>query len=256
MIKYFFCALMIFSNVASAEVLEYQLFIPKHLLSLSEGIIQAGLRTVESVRIEDFRIQPGEKGGRMDFAIEITDQPVRFGLNQTMSDQSAYRADAYSMIVDFEGKSLMVIRLVWPELFYEKINGQLKPRTDGFARLVAALGHEVFGNIRNFHNRLDYYTSSSYQDQTRDFQKEWRVSEIKAFAGGVKFLETLLRERGEVVQPKFKMDLLDALEREKEALDRYLKLDREKSGLKYLDQVLNNKMSQLIIRCESVFNNN
>lgn len=252
--KLVFAAGLLCTQLATAEVLDYQLFVPRHLVGVSEGIIENALRTVEVVQIDGFKIQPGLKGGKMDFAIEITDQPVKFGPNAGFGSQAEFRADAYSMIVEFEGRHVMVVKLVWPELFYEKVRGgQLKPRTDGFARLVAALGHEIFGNVKNFNDRLSYYTSAEYQSRKTDFRREWRVSEIKAFSGGVKFLEALLKAKGEQFQPKTTMDLLDALEREKAVLERYLKIDREKSGMMFLNQVLNNEMSPLIFKCEAIF---
>lgn len=246
-------AALLFTQTSFAQVVDYQLFVPRHLVGPSEGIIQAALKVIETVELDGFKVQPGEKGGRMDFAIELTDQPVKFGPNSGFGDQANYRADAYSMIVDYEGKSLIVVKLVWPEIFYEKIDGQFKPRSDGFSRLVAALGHEVFGNVRNFKDKLAYYTSPDYVAKPRDYKKEWRVSEIKAFTGGVQFLQALLKARGESFQPKTTMDLLDALEREKAALDHYLKMDQEKSGMNFLNQVLNNQMNPLIIKCEAVF---
>lgn len=253
MMKFIVLAALLFGQSAAAQVLDYQIFVPRHLVGVSEGIIQSALRVIESVELDGFKVQPGEKGGRMDFAIELTDQPVKFGPNSGFGDRDNYRADAYSMIVDYEGKSLIVVKLVWPEIFYETVGGKLKPRSDGFSRLIAALGHEVFGNVRNFKDKLAYYTSPEYVAKPRDYRKEWRVSEIKAFTGGVQFLQALLKARGESFQPKTTMDLLDALEREKAALDRYLKMDQEKSGMSFLNQVLSNQMNPLIVKCEAVF---
>lgn len=207
-------------------LLNYGVVIEPHLRRSATEILGPALSLVSATLSEQLILQhQRQEGGQLDFIIQVTDRKTIAGNDH--EDELVQRftksivGDAYSFIISNHPGSPVIVRVLWDEAMYKDINGKKVERSDAFARLVTLLGHEILGNVKNFISRRQFYESPSflYSDKVRS--EEFLNSEVRAFTGGVEFLNTLISRFKDMLSAKLVQNFQDALEREKTLLTRY-----------------------------------
>lgn len=197
----------------TSEDLTYLIDFPDGMGGGSSTLADA-LNLVESLPSRDLHVrisQPPEV--TPDFFIEVgTSAGFQKFLHLAMS-QGQYlspTADAFTTIVEGPSKrSVILVRLMWDRIMLKKENGLLCEREDAFSRLLTALGHEIYGNVRTFHSAISGGEKLSSQIR----------SEVAAFQAGIDFIDRAIEKIGnDPALKKTAIDLQNARGREAHGL--------------------------------------
>lgn len=111
----------------------------------------------------------------------------RYPLNHTTVKMfSDFEGDAYSMLLSLpNGQNIVIVRILWDKVMYE--NNQ--ERKHALAHLTVALGHEIYGNVRNFVNPKNR-KRPMVPTQGKE-NPEYLRAEIFAFNAGIEFIDKL-----------------------------------------------------------------
>lgn len=160
-----------------------------------------------------------------DFIIELTDSTRAakdIAVHRAQGAILSSTADAYTLVLADHPRGPFLVRLFWDRLMTESQNGVLVERSDAYARLVAALGHEIFGNVRTFKARSKLLEDPVHRYSTKFQLSDQRQFEIAAFREGAKSLERVIEYTVELRLPdKMKADFRNSLERERLALRKW-----------------------------------
>ncbi len=107
-------------------------------------------------------------------------------------------ADAFTALVEGPNrKPIILVRLMWDRIMFAEENGLYSERPDAFSRLLTALGHEIYGNVRTFHSAISGSVRLSSQIS----------SEIAAFRAGIDFIDRAIEKIGD--DPALKKTAID-----------------------------------------------
>ena len=215
------------SGKRAAEDLTYRVaFDPKN--NVVRDILGPALAVVGAVAPAGFSMSVGG-GDRPNFIIEVTDSKT---INKDIEAHRAQgailssTADAYTLVLAEHPKGPFIVRLLWDKLTTEARNGQVFERPDAFIRVVAAVGHEIYGNVRTFHSRENVLLDPSHRYSNKFQLLDQTSFELAAFQAGLDTLHKVLelgQQKG--FSDKMLSDIRAAIIRETDALTGWLKED-------------------------------
>jgi hypothetical protein len=171
-----------------------------------------------------------------DFVIQVGDS------SQFAEEMAQHRAagvilnesaDAYSMrIADEKNRQLTVVRLLLDRMGIQK--GQSVSHDDAFARIIAAVGHEVYGNVRTFSQKQAKVVTGQVDPI------EQALDEVRAFGAGIETLERAIDQLKSSANPPKKgiLHLQEALNREKITFQKWVSEAQRMGSATCLDGIL------------------
>lgn len=218
----------------------------------SEGLLRSALRLVAATAPAGVSLSSDRSKG-YDFVIEITDSKRAENDVATHRAQGAVlssQADAYTLVLADHPRGPFIVRLFWDRLMAEMKNGVLVERTDAFTRLVAALGHEIYGNVITFKSRPNILEDPGHRYSNKFQLSDQRQFEIAAFRAGAETLQRVIDfVAAKNLPEKMKTDFRAALEREKSALVKWENVVAPETPV----AVRGNVVSLGAVRCEALF---
>lgn len=261
--KILFCLFFILNCISANAGEVVQLTSTKRATNLKFGIsinseiqnamdiMEPALNLVSAVAPSGF-IYEHATDSNFNFIIEVTTSEFATEDIGTHRAQGAIlndSADAYTMVLADHPNGPFIVRLFWDRLTTEKRDGRWVERSDAFTRVVAALGHEIYGNVRTFHEKEKVLNDPSHRYSDRFIKSDQAAFEIAAFGAGVETLERLIALSGSLRMPeKMQNDLKKAQAREQQA---YLSWQKVESNLKENEKVISFGQR----RCQVLFKN-
>lgn len=192
-------------------------------------LLESALGLVASVPARGFSLQH-KPNAEFDFIVEVMDRASARNDLDAIRNQGITpdpKADAHSFALESHPHGPYIVRLFWDQLMTEERAGRRVERVDSFSRLVAALGHEIYGNIVSFRLRAHELDSPAFKKANQGTGAEQIKFEIAAFTTGVEFLERLLAKWGPRIGPKLEQDFKGALEFERKGLDSWRRAQKQ-----------------------------
>jgi hypothetical protein len=208
--------------------IKFGVAMPPHLDAGSKDIIASALELVKIAAPSGVTLVPS-KTAPFDFILEVTDsakadRDLAIQHAQAQGTRLSSSADAYTMAIENHPDSPQVVRLLWDKVGFENHGGKWVERPDAFSRIVAALGHEIYGNVRSFMDSHEIFSNPGFRYSKEVVQKEQAKSEVKAFRAGMQTLERLIKFAEDKGFPrKIVADLRSALVREEAGLQSWEK---------------------------------
>ncbi len=191
-------------------------------------VLGPALAVLSAVSPSGFSFAVG--GGSLpNFIIEVTDSKTMKTDIETHRAQGAIlssTADAYTLVLAEHPRGPFIVRLLWDRLTTETREGRVVERSDAFIRVVAALGHEIFGNVRTFYGRSHVLVDPSHRYSNKFVLLDQAAFEVAAFKAGLETLHRVLelgQQKG--FAEKLLSDIRVAIIRETNALTDWLKVD-------------------------------
>lgn len=208
-----FSAILCFEDFAAAEFEEaYRRVARIEVLSDSQfpdarAIVSAAMRLVSAASRPAFKVVPAE-GQRADFTIQVSDSStVSREYSVQFSHDLATDIEAYTFtLTNHLRRRPVVLRLLWDRLMYEINNGVQIERPDSFARLIATLAHEIYGNVRSLSGRPSH----------RETALDLRLTSFREGYAGLDRIASIAKDQN--LSIKLQDDLANAIVREREGL--------------------------------------
>ncbi|MES2770262.1 MAG: hypothetical protein V4596_14055 [Bdellovibrionota bacterium] len=159
-----------------------------------------------------------DQAKQLDFIIEITDSQKVKEFNKNLEKNGAVgvdSADAYTVVISVEGNTVLLVRLIWDKILYDKSQREL---ADGLVRLTVTLAHELYGNV--FRLNKDIKSGKLSSSVSSLGEKSIQIeSEIHAYKAGIQFIEQFIEKFHSSLPSSVLNDFEAALKRERKALE-------------------------------------
>lgn len=176
----------------ASEDLTYRVAWDPRQTSVTE-VLSPALGLVHAVAPAGFTLAVGG-GSTPDFIIEVTDSKkarIDIETHRAQGVILSSTADAYTIVLAEHPRGPFIVRLLWDRLTTVDVQGQAVERSDAFIRVVAALVHEIYGNVRSFNAKANLLLDPShrYSDKYQKFDQAF--FELRAFQAGIEALQRL-----------------------------------------------------------------
>lgn len=213
-------------------------------------LLNHALNVIVAAAPAKFSAEASSKGP-FDFIIEVTDSVAAKKDIVTHRAQGAIlnsTADAYTMVLADHPKGPFVVRLLWDKIAFETDKGKWVERPDAFVRMLAALGHEIYGNVRSFSERSKILLSPQHRYSDKFVESDQIKFELAAFRAGTETLDRLINQAKSDPQfpEKTLKDLRAALKREHESLASWRKAALESGSAGSCRQLLGKELGTLL----------